>query len=93
MKLELHIHLHHHYEDSKMSEAIDNLTAAVAENNSKIDSAITLIEGLADQVEQLKEDPVALQALADEIRGKAAALGSAIDQNDGDPSTPPAPQE
>ena len=87
MKLELHIHLHHHYEDSNMSEALENLTAAVAETNGKIDSAITLINGLADQVEELKNDPVALQALADEVRAKGAALGQAVAENDGDPET------
>ena len=87
MKLELHIHVHHHYEDKEMSEALDNLTAAVSETNGKIDSAITLINGLADQIEALKEDPVALQALADEVRAKGNELGQAVAENDDNPET------
>lgn len=49
-------------------------------------SAITLIQGLAAQIESLKEDPAALQALADQLKGSADTLAQAVIAN-----TPAAP--
>lgn len=62
-------------------------------NTSATQSLITLVNGLAAQIEELKDDPEALQALADEIRGTNDAIASAVTANT--PSAPPpaAPDE
>jgi len=62
------------------------LTAEVARNTSVDESAIALLTGLAAQIEALKTDPVALQALADTMRGSSDALAAAVAAN-----TPAAP--
>jgi hypothetical protein len=68
-------------EEGIMSQALDDLAAAVAENTALDQSAIDLIGGLAAQIEALKDDPVALAALAAEVRAKSAALAAAIQAN------------
>jgi hypothetical protein len=62
------------------------LQAEVARNTDVDSSAITLLNGLAAQIEQLKTDPAALQALADSLRQSSDALSAAIVANT------PAPQ-
>ena len=57
------------------------LTAEVARNTEVDQSAITLLNGLAAQIEALKTDPVALQALADTMRGSSDALAAAVVAN------------
>lgn len=44
-------------------------------------SAITLIQGLASQLEAAKGDPVAIQALADQLNAQSSALAAAISAN------------
>jgi len=44
-------------------------------------SAITLINGLAAQIANLKDDPAALQALADSLGASSTALAAAITAN------------
>lgn len=61
-----------------MSENIEVLTVAVANIKGVADSAIVLINGLADQIALLKDDPAALQALADELNTEAAVLAEAV---------------
>jgi len=61
-----------------MSAEIDALKAEVERNTSIDESAIILIQGLAQRIEELKTDPVALQALADELRAKNDALAAAV---------------
>ena len=51
-------------------------------------SAIVLIQGLAEQIAELKNDPAAIQALADRLNASATALASAVTAN-----TPAAPGE
>lgn len=63
------------------------LEAEVSSNESVDQSAITLIESLAAEIESSKGDPVALQALVDRLRASSAALASAISAN-----TPAAPE-
>lgn len=67
---------------------LTSLTAAVTEDETVDASAITLLNGLAAQVEALKSDPVALQALADRIKATSAALAAAVVANT--PAAPPA---
>lgn len=71
----------------RMSAELDRLTQTVSKNNSMIDSGITLIKGLADEIRTLKAEPAKLSALADSLDAKAAALAAAIAEN-----TPAAPQ-
>lgn len=57
------------------------LTAQVTKNTEVEGSAVVLLKGLADQIVALKTDPVALQALADQLKGSATALADAITAN------------
>ena len=68
-------------EEQHMSQELDDLKAAVAENTALDQSAIDLINGLAAQILALKDDPVALAALSAEIKAKSAALAAAIQAN------------
>lgn len=73
----------------KQEQAMTDLTALTAEvaRNTEVDSsAIALLTGLAAQIEALKTDPAALQALADTMRGSSDALAAAVAAN-----TPAAP--
>ncbi len=64
-----------------MSVELDALTAQVAANTAVEASAITLIKGLAAQIESLKTDPAALSALAASLKESADSLGAAITEN------------
>jgi len=52
-----------------MSAALDKITAEVTETKGIIQSAVTLIEGLAQQIRDLKDDPAALDALTIGVSG------------------------
>jgi hypothetical protein len=64
--------------ENKMSQELDVLTAQVAATIDIEKSAILLIQTLSAQIEALKLDPVALQALADSLNASAADLSAAI---------------
>lgn len=64
-----------------MSTQLDALQQAVAQEDTVIDSAITLLDGLSQQIVALKDDPVALQALADDVNAKKQALADSITKN------------
>lgn len=66
---------------STMSAELDTLTAEVARNTTVDASAITLLNGLAAQIATLKNDPVALQALADSMKSSSDALAAAVVAN------------
>ena len=70
---------------SHMSEQLDALTAAVAANTSVTGSAIELLNGLHAKILELLAqpviDPVAVQALADELSSKTQALADAVAAN------------
>jgi len=73
-------------------EVMADLTAlkAEVERNTAVDqSAVTLLNGLAAQIESLKTDPVALQALADQLKGSSDDLAAAVAANT--PAQPPTP--
>ena len=72
-----------------MSEQLDYLTQQIADMKNTVDSAVTLIEVLADKIEQSQNDPAALQALADDLRSQRVALGNAVASHDDDPETSP----
>lgn len=64
-----------------MSAELDRLTTEVSEIKTVADSAITLLDGLAEQIRMLKDDPARLAALADELDGKATDLAAAVTRN------------
>ena len=69
-----------------MSQEMEVLKAAVEAENTVVDSAITLLNGLAAALAAAATDPAAVLALADEVNSKAAALAAAVAAN-----TPAAP--
>lgn len=77
----------------QMAADLTELQAQVERNTTVVASAIDLLVGLAQQIEDLKADPVALQALADKIRNSTDALAAAVVANTPDAPTPPAPPE
>lgn len=60
---------------------LTDLQAAVAREDTVIDSAVELIKGLAAQVAALQPDQAAIDALAADINAKADALAEAVTQN------------
>jgi len=64
-----------------MAIDLTQLTAEVERDNTVDQSAITLINGLATQLEAAKGDPVAVQALADKLRAQSDALAAAVTAN------------
>jgi hypothetical protein len=67
--------------EQKMSAELDALQAAVTNEDTVIDSAITLIQGLAAQIAANATDPAKLKALADDVNAKAQALAAAVAAN------------
>jgi hypothetical protein len=72
----------------KNMAALDDLKAQVAANTAVETSAVTLIQGIAQQLKDAiaAGDPVALTALADQLHTSAASLADAITANT--PTTP-----
>ena len=71
-----------------MSAALDKITAEVTETKGIIQSAVALIEGLAQQIRDMKDDPAALDALADSLDTDSKALADAVAANSPAPPTP-----
>jgi hypothetical protein len=72
----------------KMSAQMDALQAAVEKNTVVNAGAVELIKGIAAQLIVLKQDPVRIQAYADELNQKSDVLAAAILENT--PAEPPA---
>lgn len=66
-----------------MTVELENLKLVVAQVVDVQESAIVLIEGIAAQLEAIKDDPAAISALAADLTATSAALAAAIDANDG----------
>ena len=75
-------------EGSNMSEELQKLQDQVAANNDLIGSAVTLIGGLAEQLQAAKDDPAAIEALANSLKASDEGLAAALAAN-----TPAAPAE
>lgn len=73
-----------HRKVDRVMAILDPLAAEVAETNTIIESAIVLIEGIAAQLEEHKNEPVEISRLAAELNAKSEALAAAIQAN-----TPP----
>ena len=67
--------------------ALSDLQTAVAAEDTVIDSAVTLINGLAAQIAALTPDQDAINALAADVNARASALAAAISTNT--PAAPP----
>lgn len=67
--------------ETQMAADLTALTAQVQKNTEVEGSAVVLLKGLADLITSLKNDPVAIQALADKLNGSATALADAITTN------------
>jgi len=64
-----------------MMSAIDDLQAAVAAEDTVIDSAITLINGIPALIAAAGTDPQKLADLQKDIAAKSAALAAAVAAN------------
>jgi hypothetical protein len=64
-----------------MSQELDNLTAQVKANSDLLDSATTLINGIADRITAAGVDPQKLQALTTELKAKDDVLAEAVTAN------------
>lgn len=64
-----------------MSKELDDLTAQVKSNSDLLDSATTLINGIADRIAAAGVDPTKLAALTAELRSKDDALAAAVTAN------------
>jgi len=69
--------------------AIDDLQAAVAAEDTVIDSAITLISGIPALIAAAGVDPAKLAALQTDITTKTKALADAVAANTPAAATPP----
>jgi tRNA A37 threonylcarbamoyladenosine dehydratase len=78
-------------EGTFIMSAIDDLTTQVAANTTVEQSAITLIQGLADALKAAGTDPVKLAALATQLKTSQTALAAAITANTPAAPPPPAP--
>lgn len=61
--------------------ALDDLQAAVTAEDTVIDSAITLIQGIPALIAAAGVDPAKLAALQSDITAKSAALANAVQLN------------
>lgn len=73
--------------EMRMSVAMDNIAREVAETKTAVDSAIVLINGIADRIREAGVDAVKLEALSAELDAKANELAAAVVANT---PTPPA---
>lgn len=78
----------HHMEKTIMATLADLQTAVTAEDNV-VDSAITLLQGLTQQIAALQPNQAAIDALAADVTAKTQALAAAVAANT--PAGAPAP--
>ena len=111
-EIHIHQHDHHYddVDAGRLADAVESLSErltrmsldltalrdAVAENTAVDQSAIQLLNTLLDEVESLKADPEAIQALVNDIRASNATLGAAVAAGtpaDPAPTPDPVPEE
>ena len=73
---------------AKIMATLADLQAAVTAEDTVIDSAMTLLAGLAAQIAALQPNQAAIDALAADVTAKTAALSAAVAANT--PAAPPA---
>lgn len=79
--------------EKSMSASLDRLKEEVAENNTLIGSVTTLLSELSERIRENAEDPVALNALANDLDAQNAALAAAVEANTPTAPAPPVPPE
>jgi septal ring factor EnvC (AmiA/AmiB activator) len=67
--------------ETRQMARLDEIKTATQENSDAVDSAITLINGLADQLEEAQGDPAEVAAIVAELRGDAQSLAEAVAAN------------
>ena len=72
-----------------MSKEMDDIVAQVKVNNDAIDSAVVLINGIADRITAAGTDGPALAALTAELKAKDETLATAVVANTPVVVTPP----
>ncbi len=72
-----------------MSQALNDLTAQVTATVGIEQSAVALIQGLADQIKAAGTDPAALEALQANLKTSADALAAAVAANSTPSATAP----
>lgn len=70
-----------------MSKELDDLTAEVAADTAVESSAVTLIQGLAQQIKDAGTDPAKLSALTDQLTQSSNSLAAAVAANTDQPTT------
>ena len=60
---------------------LEPLAAEVAENSDAVASAVQLLNALSEEIKAAGTDPVALQALVDQLDANTAALADAVVAN------------
>lgn len=68
-------------QENDVMAVLDDIRDQVANNGNLINSATTLIRGLADKVAQNINDPAALQQIVDDLRNQDAQLAQAVAEN------------
>jgi predicted nucleic acid-binding Zn-ribbon protein len=82
LREEIH-HVRHHLEEmeKRIMSVLDDLTAQVAATKGTVQSAVTLLDGLAAKIDALiaagNNDP-ALQALSDDLKASTQSLADAV---------------
>lgn len=64
-----------------MANELQALQAQVSASDEVMDSAILLINGLADKLDAAQGDPAALAALTEELRSSSSDLAAAVVEN------------
>lgn len=72
---------------------LDALESEVGEVSGTIDSAVTLIAGLRQQIIDAGTDPEKLSALVQKLDSKQQALAAAVAKNPDEPTEPAEPTE
>lgn len=68
-------------QEKKLATTLDTVQADVAAEDTVVDSAITLLQGLAAALAAAGTDPAKLQALHSDITNKTQALANAVVAN------------
>lgn len=78
-------------EAKDMSAQLDRIKAQVEKSTTVTQSAVALINGLAEQIRQLKDDPALLEQLASDLDAQSSSLAKAVQDNTPAPTPPPQP--
>lgn len=77
-------------QETRMSTNLEAITSAVESNTTVDESAIVLLNQIAGQLEAFKNDPIEIQALADQLNGESQKLAAAVAANTpAEADTPP----